>query len=247
MGLDTKIEWASAGAWPARHGTRCAPATARTANGAGIAKSLAGLRQLLRRAPEHQDRRERSTGIAYKPGLRPAVEIYLDDKAAWQPLRMGTTRGIFVCSMTDLFGPFVPEIARIVVMANAALCQGHRFLLLTKRSAQMRIWLEDWKARLEAANHGANHPAGPGLNSWSISPSCRTRCRTSGAAPRSRTSAGPTSGCQAAGDQGRRFSSFRTNRCSGRSTCTARCRTGSSSATSRGCARGRRRISGSAA
>ena len=101
------------------------------------------------------------TGIAYKPGLRPAVEIYLDDKAAWQPLRMGTARGIFVCSMTDLFGPFVPEMARIVVMANAALCQGHRFLLLTKRSAQMRIWLEDWKARLEAANPWANHPAGP--------------------------------------------------------------------------------------
>ena len=159
MGLDTKIEWASAGLG---RGATWNPVRARNrTNGkqgwycekvSPACDNCYAERQNIRTGASG------GTGIAYKPGLRPAVEIYLDDKAAWQPLRMGTARGIFVCSMTDLFGPFVPEMARIVVMGNAVMCPGHRFLLLTKRSAQMRIWLEDWKARLEAANPWVNHP-----------------------------------------------------------------------------------------
>lgn len=162
MGLDTKIEWASAGLG---RGATWNPVRARNrTNGkqgwycekvSPACDNCYAERQNIRTGASG------GTGIAYKPGLRPAVEIYLDDKAAWQPLRMGTARGIFCCSMTDLFAGFVPDMARIVVLANAALTPGHRYLLLTKRSEAMRKWLEDWKARLEAANPWVNHPAGP--------------------------------------------------------------------------------------
>src|SRR3990172_9849102 len=56
-----------------------------------------------------------------------------------QPLRWKKPRGIFVCSMTDLFGDFamrfVPSIMDTVVRAN-----WHRFALLTKRFENMANW-----------------------------------------------------------------------------------------------------------
>ncbi|MBY9051415.1 phage Gp37/Gp68 family protein, partial [Pseudomonas fluorescens] len=47
------------------------------------------------------------TGLAFKPGHRKDIEIFLDEQMLTQPLRWKKPRKIFVCSMTDLFAEFV--------------------------------------------------------------------------------------------------------------------------------------------
>ena len=81
------------------------------------------------------------TGLAFKPGHLPDVEIFLDEKMLLQPLRWKRPRMIFVCSMTDLFGAWVPDAMIDRVFAVMALCPQHVFQLLTKRSARMRAYL----------------------------------------------------------------------------------------------------------
>jgi len=54
-----------------------------------------------------------------------------------QPLRWKKPRGIFVCSMTDLFGEFVPPEMVASVLDVCVEADWHRFALLTKRFDQM--------------------------------------------------------------------------------------------------------------
>jgi len=56
---------------------------------------------------------------------------------------------VFVCSMTDLHGDFVPDAMRAAVYGIAALCPEITFQILTKRPAN-RL---DFLTRLEAAAH----------------------------------------------------------------------------------------------
>jgi protein gp37 len=81
------------------------------------------------------------TGLPYKPGHEQDLDIVLDEKTLTQPLRWRHPRTIFVCSMTDLFGAFVPDAMIDRVLAIAALCPQHTFIVLTKRSARMRDFM----------------------------------------------------------------------------------------------------------
>ncbi len=78
------------------------------------------------------------TGLAFKPGHRKDVEIFLDQEMLTQPLRWKKPRMIFVCSMTDLFADFVPDDWIDKVFAVMALAPQHTFQVLTKRAARMR-------------------------------------------------------------------------------------------------------------
>ena len=81
------------------------------------------------------------TRLAFKPGHRDDVEIFLDEAMLLQPLRWRRPRKIFVCSMTDLFGEFVPDAMIDRVFAVMALAPQHTFLVLTKRSARLREYM----------------------------------------------------------------------------------------------------------
>lgn len=83
----------------------------------------------------------RGTGLPFKPGHRADVDIIIDEKTLLDPLRWREPRGIFVCSMTDLFGEFVPDELIDRVFAVAALRPDHVFMVLTKRPERMRGYL----------------------------------------------------------------------------------------------------------
>jgi protein gp37 len=69
------------------------------------------------------------------------VELYLDQDALLQPLRWRKPRMIFPCSMTDLFGEWVPDEWIDKMFAVMARCPQHKFQLLTKRAKRMRDYL----------------------------------------------------------------------------------------------------------
>ncbi len=78
------------------------------------------------------------TGLDYTVPALAQVDVYLDERTLAQPLHWRQPHTVFVCSMTDLFGEWVPEefISEIFrVMRQAA---AHSFILLTKRPARMR-------------------------------------------------------------------------------------------------------------
>lgn len=82
------------------------------------------------------------TGAPYKPGHAKDIEIYLDEKTLLAPLKWKSPRGVFPCSMTDIFGSWVPDEWLDRIFAIMALCPQHRFAVLTKRPARMREWVE---------------------------------------------------------------------------------------------------------
>lgn len=120
------------------------------------------------------------TRLPFKPGHERDIEIFLDQKMLMLPLRWKRPRKIFVCSMTDLFGDFVPAemIATMVdVMRQASR---HTFQVLTKRPDRMRavlgaapvlanVWLgfsaEDQETFYERAEQ-AESLAGAGWLTW---------------------------------------------------------------------------------
>lgn len=87
------------------------------------------------------------------PGLG-RVTPFLDETTLSQPLRWKRPRKIFVCSMTDLFGEWVPDewIARTFDVMGR--CPQHTFLVLTKRAKRMRDYVEADEGRYDA-------PGGP--------------------------------------------------------------------------------------
>ena len=71
-----------------------------------------------------------------------------------QPLRWSRPRRLFVNSMSDLFGPAIPDDYIARVFAVIALAQQHTFQLLTKRPARMRSLLQsDAFRRLRRRRH----------------------------------------------------------------------------------------------
>jgi protein gp37 len=68
--------------------------------------------------------------------------VFLDDRVLKQPLSWREPRRVFVCSMTDLFGDWVPQAwvdAMFTVMWQA---KQHQFQVLTKRPSRMCEMLE---------------------------------------------------------------------------------------------------------
>src|SRR5690348_8356514 len=83
------------------------------------------------------------TGLPYN--AHSTAETYLDEARLTDPLRWKKPRHIFVCSMTDLFGEWVPEEMIDRVFAVMALTPHHTYQVLTKRPERMR----DYFAQVE--------------------------------------------------------------------------------------------------
>ena len=83
------------------------------------------------------------TGLPYNRKSRDMVSVELDEKALLQPLHWRRPRKVFVCSMTDLFGEWVPDEVIDRVFAVMALSPQHTFQVLTKRPERMRAYVAD--------------------------------------------------------------------------------------------------------
>ena len=90
--------------------------------------------------------RRLGTLLPFKPGHRKDVDLFLDEKMLFAPLRWKRPRRIFVCSMTDLFADFVKDEWIDRMFAVMALCPQHVFQMLTKRPKRMRAWFERYDA-----------------------------------------------------------------------------------------------------
>ena len=88
------------------------------------------------------------TGLPYTVGALDDVEAFLDERTLAQPLHWAAPRTVFVCSMTDLFGEWVPEDWVDRIFAVMALTPQHTFQVLTKRPERMRAYLADVNAKM---------------------------------------------------------------------------------------------------
>lgn len=77
-------------------------------------------------------------GARYVAQDEAKVEIFLDEKTLLQPLKWKHPRTIFVCSMTDLYGPWVKDEWLDKIKAVQALTPQHTYIELTKRPERMR-------------------------------------------------------------------------------------------------------------
>jgi protein gp37 len=141
MGDRSKIEWTDASWNPIRARNR---ATGKI--GWHCTHASEGCRNCYAEAIN----RRLGTGLAYKPGHEPDIEIFLDPKMLTQPLRWRQPRKIFVGSMTDLFADFVPDAMIDQVFAVMLLCPQHTFQVLTKRPARMRALISGLTAQIDA-------------------------------------------------------------------------------------------------
>lgn len=135
MGDNTGIEWADA-TWN--------PIRARHAKTKKVGHHCEHVSEGCRFCYAERLNAWRGTGFLYKPSLIDdgTIELFLDEAVLDLPRRWRRPRTIFPCSMTDLFGRFVPDewIMRLwSVMAGA---KHHRFIVLTKRAARMRALLD---------------------------------------------------------------------------------------------------------
>jgi len=83
----------------------------------------------------------RGNGVDYTVPALADVELFFDERLLAAPLRWRTPRRIFVCSMTDLFGAWVPDEWIDRVFAVMALTPQHTFQVLTKRPERMLAYL----------------------------------------------------------------------------------------------------------
>ncbi|RAI45271.1 DUF5131 family protein [Rhodoplanes roseus] len=81
------------------------------------------------------------TGLPYKPGHRDDVELFLDEKTLRAPLHWRKPLRIFACSMTDLYGSWVPDEWIDRIKAVQALTPQHTYIELTKRPERMGRYL----------------------------------------------------------------------------------------------------------
>ncbi len=84
--------------------------------------------------------RRLGTGLDYTVPAMEQVEMYLDEKVLLEPLRWRKPRRVFVCSMTDLFGEWVPDEWLDRIFAVMALTPAHTFQVLTKRAVRMEAY-----------------------------------------------------------------------------------------------------------
>lgn len=87
----------------------------------------------------------RFSGLDYAATGQPLLDqARLDRTALLLPARWRDARKVFVCSMTDLFGDWVPDewIARVFAVMGAS--PRHTFQVLTKRPGRMRSLLRRW-------------------------------------------------------------------------------------------------------
>lgn len=100
-------------------------------------------------------RRVRTKPEPYPYGFKPTFHRYRLD----EPQRWKKPRNIFVCSMADLFGEWVPDewIEQVFEACEAA--PQHRYLFLTKNPARLCKMASAYKIRCwNEKNEGKTHP-----------------------------------------------------------------------------------------
>lgn len=141
MSDKTAIEWAEA-TWNPIRGTAGRHTCARISPGCdNCYAATMNRRGLMGTAP-----------LDYGVGENLLDAARLDEKALLQPLKWKAPRKVFVCSMTDLFGSWVPDewLAKILnVMWQA---QQHTFIVLTKRPKRMRDALSTLEHNVRVAH-----------------------------------------------------------------------------------------------
>lgn len=88
------------------------------------------------------------TGLPYTVASTDLINIELIEDVLHQAIRWKRSRRIFVCSMTDIFGEFVPDWMIVYVFAVMACAKQHTFQVLTKRPERMHSLLSSiafWK------------------------------------------------------------------------------------------------------
>lgn len=134
----TKIEWTQR---PGTKGETLNPIRARINGGSKTGWFCEHVSEGCRNCYAEAMNRWRGNALAYKAQNRAKVEIYLDEKTLLKPLKWRKPRTIFWCSMTDLFGDFLPERTTDACFAVMALTPQHTHQVLTKRSARQRAYL----------------------------------------------------------------------------------------------------------
>lgn len=102
-------------------------------------------------------------GVEFPPH-RTDVEVRLDEKALMLPLSWKEPRRVFACSMTDLFGEWVPDDWIVRVFEVMASAPQHQFQVLTKRPTRMQDFVTDLYERVWDDSDKA--PMGPLRNVW---------------------------------------------------------------------------------
>ena len=149
MADGTKIEWTDASWNPIRARNRKTGAVGHYCEkiSPGCAQCFASAMQPRFHMPEFLGRVER---VHF--GDNKGVEVFLDEKILDQPLRWKKPRMIFPCSMTDLFGAWVPDEWIDKILTVMALCPQHVFQVLTKRAERMASFISHCRFnKLDAA------------------------------------------------------------------------------------------------
>lgn len=135
MADNTAIEWAEASLNPVRARD---PVTGKT--GWHCEHKTPGCEFCYAEAINHR----LGTGHPFVPQARDRVELFLDDKTLFQPLRWQRGRVIFWHSMTDAFADFMRDEWLDSVLAVCALTPRHRHIFLTKRPDRMAEYFATW-------------------------------------------------------------------------------------------------------
>jgi protein gp37 len=154
MGDKTAIEWTDASLNPIR-------ARERTSGKMGF--YCLRLSDACKRCYAAGINRRLGTGLDYVASALSSVDIYLDEKTLLQALRWKRRRFIFMCSMTDLFGSFVPDWMVDKIIAVAAVANWHTYQILTKRADRMNAYFTNPDLRRRLANVLREMLASPGM------------------------------------------------------------------------------------
>ncbi len=133
MGAKTKIDWCDATWNPVTgclHGCKYCYANriAVRFGGATPDNKLHALEELNRTTDGKPD--------PYPFGFAPTLHLY----RLGEPKKWKTPKNIFVCSMADLFGRWVPDSWKFEVLAACAEAPQHRYLFLTKNPDGIEPW-----------------------------------------------------------------------------------------------------------
>ena len=150
MSDGTKIQWSDASWTPIR--ARRKDGQPNMAGGGWICQRVSAGCQNCYAAGIN---RRLGTGFDYDARGVAESDIYLDERILTEPSRWLSPRRVFVCSMTDLFGEWVPDefITRVYGVMVAAYW--HEFQVLTKRPERRRALLRDEAFRAQVARGGA--------------------------------------------------------------------------------------------
>lgn len=98
-------------------------------------------------------------------GTKPPIIPSLDDRTLGQVATWKKPRRVFVCSMTDLFGEWVPFSAINRIFEAMLATPQHQYLVLTKRPRMMLDFLENRRDWLADTPGSLGHPSWP-QNVW---------------------------------------------------------------------------------